>query len=127
MFSSGKADKRRLSFDLNLVPFIDVLSVCICFLLMTAVFLNLGTMNVHQAVGDQATAEQARSTSLWLKISDDGSVALTLKEKRRHDLHYMIAADQKHISWERAVRAFRGPYEYSVPGATTDFSPQGEK
>jgi cytochrome c oxidase subunit 1 len=34
------------------------------------------------------------------------------------------------LEWSAAgapVRAFRGPYEYSVPGATTDFSPQGEQ
>ena len=33
--------KRELNSDINLVPFIDLLSVCICFLLIAAVWLQL--------------------------------------------------------------------------------------
>ena len=40
------------NFDLNLVPFIDLLSVNITFLLVTAVWLQLSSLNVEQAIQD---------------------------------------------------------------------------
>lgn len=40
------------NFDLNLVPFIDLLSVLITFLLVTAVWLQLSSMNVEQNIMD---------------------------------------------------------------------------
>jgi hypothetical protein len=43
---------RSLSADLNLVPFIDFLSVCITFLLLTAVWTQISAMQVDQAVQD---------------------------------------------------------------------------
>jgi cytochrome c oxidase subunit 1 len=32
-----------------------------------------------------------------------------------------------HRNFENQVEVYRGPYEYSVPGADKDFSPQTEK
>lgn len=55
--SAKRGGKKNMNFELNLIPFIDVLSVCICFLLVTAVFINLGSFHVSQAVGS-AKAEQ---------------------------------------------------------------------
>ena len=52
--SVGPQNKKSLDFELNLIPFIDLLSVCICFLLITAVWIQIGTMNTKQAVGGQA-------------------------------------------------------------------------
>jgi len=53
---NGKGRKRGLNFDLNLVPFIDLLSMCICFLLMTAVWLQLSAMKIQQSLGTSAEA-----------------------------------------------------------------------
>jgi biopolymer transport protein TolR len=47
--SGGK--KRRLDAELNVIPFIDLLSVCITFLLVTAVWTTVDTMAVDQEVG----------------------------------------------------------------------------
>ena len=44
--------RRRLNAELNLVPFIDLLSVCITFLLATAVWIELSAMPVDQALSD---------------------------------------------------------------------------
>jgi biopolymer transport protein ExbD len=38
--------------ELNLVPFIDLLSVCIVFLIATAVWIELSSMPVDQALSD---------------------------------------------------------------------------
>lgn len=40
------------NFDLNLVPFIDLLSVLITFLLVTAVWLQLSSMDIEQSIQD---------------------------------------------------------------------------
>src|SRR5688500_13045915 len=50
--AGGGGRTRNLSADLNLVPFIDLLSVCITFLLLTAVWTQINAMQVDQAVQD---------------------------------------------------------------------------
>lgn len=47
---------RKAAADLNLVPFIDLLSVCITFLIATAVWVDLASLQVDQEVGDGAAA-----------------------------------------------------------------------
>lgn len=71
--------KKHLDFDLNLVPFIDLLSVCICFLLITAVWLNIGSMNVKQAVGGQSAAETEKKPLIWVMLNDKGDLTLDVK------------------------------------------------
>lgn len=49
--SSGR--RRSLDGDINLVPFIDLLSMCICFLLMTAIWIEVGSIQLHQLFGTE--------------------------------------------------------------------------
>src|SRR5579872_6320328 len=72
---SGKGGKKPLDATLNLVPFIDLLSCCISFLLITAVWTQLARMDVTQkskaptgAVEDQPTPK----VTLTLFIDKDG-------------------------------------------------------
>ena len=46
--TGGKSGKRPLDAELNLVPFIDLLVCCICFLLITAVWTKMARINVNQ-------------------------------------------------------------------------------
>ena len=71
--------KKHLDFDLNLVPFIDLLSVCICFLLITAVWLNIGSINVKQAVGGQSVAETEKKPLIWVLLGEKGDLTLDVK------------------------------------------------
>ena len=48
----GGGRVRNLNHDLNLVPFIDLLTVCITFLIMTAVWTQLSSLKVDQAISD---------------------------------------------------------------------------
>ena len=48
----GKGRGRKVNAELNLVPFIDLLSVCITFLIATAVWVELSSMPVDQALND---------------------------------------------------------------------------
>lgn len=72
--------KRSLNADLNLVPFIDLLSVCICFLLMTAVWLQLGTVKVKQAFGENAAVQQEEALELTVRMLATNHVSLELKK-----------------------------------------------
>jgi biopolymer transport protein TolR len=72
--------KKHLDFEINLIPCIDLLSVCICFLLLTAVWLNIGSMNVKQAVGGQPAAETEKKPVLWVFLGDGGQIQLDLQQ-----------------------------------------------
>lgn len=48
--TGGGGRGRSGNFDLNLVPFIDLLSVCITFLLATAVWTQIMSLQVDQAI-----------------------------------------------------------------------------
>ena len=49
----GGGGKRGVDFDINLVPFIDLLSCLISFLLVTAVWTNLARIDVNQPLPNQ--------------------------------------------------------------------------
>jgi biopolymer transport protein ExbD len=75
-----KHSKKHLDFEVNLIPFIDLLSVSICFLLITAVWLNVGSMNVKQAVGGQAQEDTKKSPLVWVRMTAQGDLDLEVQE-----------------------------------------------
>lgn len=77
---SGGRRKRHLDFELNLIPFIDLLSTCICFLLMTAVWTQVGTVDAKQAVGGQPVAEAEKKPTVWVSLADKGVMNLEIRD-----------------------------------------------
>lgn len=74
---SGKGGKKPLDASINLVPFIDLLSCCISFLLITAVWTQFARMNVTQKGQGQAGRTDVDkppepTVSLTLFIDKDG-------------------------------------------------------
>src|SRR3954466_13891391 len=74
---SGKGGKKALDASINLVPFIDLLSCCISFLLITAVWTQLARMDVSQKGQGAAGAESEKPpetpmVQLTLFINKDG-------------------------------------------------------
>lgn len=73
---SGKGGRKPLDAALNLVPFIDLLSCCLAFLLMTAVWNTVARMNVAQKGMGQAGQSDDKppeaTVSLTLFIDKDG-------------------------------------------------------
>jgi len=51
----GKGRGRKVNAELNLVPFIDLLSTLITFLIATAVWVELSSMQVDQSIADPNT------------------------------------------------------------------------
>lgn len=70
---SVKAGRKALDASINLVPFIDLLSCCISFLLITAVWTRLSAVDVssqrHQGEGPEPPSEAVRLT---LHLAPDG-------------------------------------------------------
>jgi biopolymer transport protein TolR len=56
--NSGKGGKKPLDTAINLVPFIDLMAVCISFLIMTAVWTQIGRLQVSQSGGPTDPTEQ---------------------------------------------------------------------
>lgn len=72
-------NKKNLNVELNLLPVFDILSVCICFLLMTVVWIEVRSMETQQAVGSQSASETIKETSVWLTIDENNNLAIVLK------------------------------------------------
>jgi biopolymer transport protein ExbD len=73
---TGKGGKKPLDAQINLVPFIDLLSCCISFLLITAVWTQLARMDVTQkgqgAAGSTDEKPPEPTVNLTIFIDKDG-------------------------------------------------------
>lgn len=61
--SSGKG-RKSVDTELNLIPFIDLLSVCILFLLMTAVWVQISKMSAFSQPSGESTITHSDVTSI---------------------------------------------------------------
>lgn len=75
----GLGSKKELNADLNLTPFIDLLSTCVCFLLITAVWIEIGTVEIKQSHGTEAAASKKISYDLDLVYKNPTNLQLNLK------------------------------------------------
>jgi biopolymer transport protein TolR len=70
---SGHGGKKSLDAELNLVPFIDLLSCCISFLLITAVWTQIAGLQVASSGGPPETPQKQENTvDVKLLLSDKG-------------------------------------------------------
>lgn len=67
----GGKGKKSLNVELNLVPFIDLLTVLITFLLLTAVWTQTGRINIDQSVQKPQKQEQPKEPPKRLTIMID--------------------------------------------------------
>src|ERR1700722_1557310 len=70
----GKGKKKALDAVINVVPFIDLLSCCLAFLLITAVWTQVSKLTVQQAGGPSAdqTPPDPKVLQLTLSITEKG-------------------------------------------------------
>ncbi len=97
----SRAHKKHLDFELNLVPFIDLLSVCICFLLMTAVWNQVGSMDAKQSIGGQPAAETEKKPTIWAYLTETGALDVEVKDSSapKGNLRTRIEAVQGKADW----------------------------
>ena len=77
----GTGDKKSVNVDLNIIPFIDLMSCLTCFLLITAVWVNIAQLNIQPKgkTRDQAQVQQddehvtlsvlVQSDKIWVGLS----------------------------------------------------------
>jgi len=65
--SSGKGGKKPLDTAINLVPFIDLMAVTISFLIMTAVWTQIGKLQVSQS-GASAAQEETQDETVPITL-----------------------------------------------------------
>jgi biopolymer transport protein ExbD len=103
--------KRDLNFEINILPILDILSVLICFLLLTAVWLQVGTIDTKQAIGDNSTAGAVNPPSLWVTLHKDGNVQLSLRDiPKSKTLEDSVARTAAGVNWqtlESKIQALR--------------------
>ena len=98
------ASRKELNFEINLLPVISLLAVVICFLLLTTIWIHIGTMNVDQAFGGESVAGQQNPPSIWLELNSKGEVTVSVKDVGRAPKslrHKSIAGDRRGIDWEQ--------------------------
>ncbi len=96
---SSSSNKKALDFELNLIPVMDILSVCICFLLMTVVWLQVGSMKTSQALGGQSAAETKNPPSIWLTVDNQSNVTLSFKNTSTKYGDQVIRSQNGQINW----------------------------
>jgi biopolymer transport protein ExbD len=69
---TGKGGKKPLDAELNLVPFIDLLSCCICFLLITAVWTQISGLQVASSGGPPEQQKQETTIDVKLLLTEKG-------------------------------------------------------
>src|SRR5271154_5633377 len=79
---AAKQGKKDLNFELNLLPVFDILSCCICFLLMTVVWIQIGSVDVNQAIGAKGQAGTENAPAIWAYLNNNGQVVLDVKNAR---------------------------------------------
>jgi biopolymer transport protein TolR len=111
MMNPSRRNKKDVNFELNLLPVFDVLSACTCFLLMTAVWIHLGSMDVTQALGGQSVAESKNPPSVWVTMNKNGQVIMTLKDAKNAPPAYRevtVSGANGDISWKQVGQYVQG-------------------
>lgn len=115
----GKGRGRKTNFELNLVPFIDLLSVQITFLLATAVWVEISSLPVDQALSDP-TAEppppqdppppppltiHVRADGVWVgrKVEEGANIGLVGEEIDWDKVDKEVMSDRRAYPEEQQV------------------------
>jgi biopolymer transport protein TolR len=81
--------RKSLDAEINLVPFIDLLSMCICFLLMTAIWVEVGSIEIRQILGTEASVTTKESLDLQIRLEPTKKINVVL-EKAGHPVQSFI-------------------------------------
>lgn len=93
--------KQDLNFEINILPILDILSVLICFLLLTAVWVQVGTLDTKQAVGDNSSVSSGKNPpSLWVTMEENGTIKMQLRDVgSTKNLDATIGRTRQGVNW----------------------------
>lgn len=106
-------DQEKKNFEINLLPVISLLAVLISFLLLTAVWVNIGSLDVLQGLGTETEDNQENPPSLWAKFEQDGSLTLLVKdapEVQNQFREVRFGGEKMWENLEEALVSFKGQY-----------------
>lgn len=82
---SGKGrGKRSLDASINLVPYVDLMTTIITFLLMTAIWTQIATLDVQNAASNNNTLDPNRPKAISVLLFPDG---LQISEEGGQPIH----------------------------------------
>lgn len=106
--------RKELDFEINILPILDILSVLICFLLLTAVWIQIGSIDTRQAIGDNSTAGVKNPPSLFITVTAQGGIELSARDlpnaKRYED---RIQSSTQGVNWallEKKLEALKSKF-----------------
>lgn len=85
------------NFEVNLLPVISLLAVLIAFLLVNAIWVDLGVLSIKQAIGEKAEVAKETAT-LDVVITSSGDLSLSVKNEK---------------SWVKSIRVKSRKGKYS--------------
>lgn len=120
MSANANHDSKELNFELDLLPVISMMSVCICFLLLTAVWTQIGSVNIEQGLGQESVRKDPAGASLWVtmksgeikfSLMDSPETPVSLRERK-------FAMNGRGVDW-RAVDGFAAELKQHHPELKT--------
>ena len=82
------------NFEINLLPVISLLAVLISFLLINAIWVNVGSLDIRQAIGE--SAEKAKDTpTLHIQVTPKGDLSVTVKNLKSRFKNIKVSGGKK--------------------------------
>ena len=75
--------KKDLNCEMNLTPFIDLLSTIVCFLLISAVWVQIGSVEVKQSKGTRTQASKKLQYEMDLQFKNSKAISFVIKRNGR--------------------------------------------
>jgi len=93
---------KEINFEINLLPVISLLAVCISFLLLTTVWIHIGTLDVKQALGEASAEKQEKPPALWVTLDNSGDIIFQLKNVEAKLTKQVRISKPNQDSWKGA-------------------------
>ncbi len=100
--------KKEINAELNLTAFIDMLSMCICFLLATAVWMQIGSMEVKQSHGTQGDAGGANKVEMEVQFLNAQDIKVSFRKSGRVIQSVRLKADSNVLLAEQLGTGLEG-------------------
>ncbi|MDZ4676913.1 MAG: biopolymer transporter ExbD [Oligoflexia bacterium] len=121
MYSDGprKGNKRQTNMELNLVPFIDLMSTAICFLLISAVWTQVSMIQIGSSIyakkNDTGQVEQPPREQVQLKIdvTESGYIVSVGKQSLRIP---KVGVDWDQAALVTQLKSIKGKYPDKTDG-----------
>jgi biopolymer transport protein ExbD len=90
-----------LDAEVNLVPFIDLLSMCICFLLMTAIWVEIGSIQIKQVLGTAGPAVTSEAVDLQVRFQANKDLEVQLEKGGKVVQKFLIDGESQEQKMQR--------------------------